>query len=108
LNVVRSGGSVTPQGEHLVDGSYVEAVLVWREGARSERVEQWLSRENLRWQEMRLGLLVTGDRATFEAAFDIDLGTAQPPVRITVPAELRDDVESITIPPPRQIMSPSR
>ena len=99
---------MTPQSEHFVNGGYVEAVLVWREGARSERVEQWLSQQNLRWQEMLLGLLVSGDRRTFEVAFGIDLGTAQPPVRIAVPEQLRRDVASITIPPPRQIMNPAR
>ena len=52
---------------------------------------------------MRAGLLVTGDRAGFEAAFGLGLSEAVPPVRLKVPAELAATVASATIPPPRRI-----
>lgn len=88
----------------MLDESYIEAVFELTEGAARGRVEDWLARRGLRSLPMRAGLLVTGDQASFEAAFGVTIAGAEPPVRIEVPPELADVVKSATIPPPRRIM----
>lgn len=87
----------------MFDDDYVEAILELAEGADASRVAEWLSDRGLHSQPMRAGLLVTGDRAGFEAAFGMGLSEAVPPVRLKVPAELAATVASATIPPPRRI-----
>jgi hypothetical protein len=87
----------------FLDDSYIEAILELSENADRARVEEWLARRGLRAMPMRAGLLVTGDRASFEAAFGATIAGAEPPVRLNVPPELADVVESATIPPVRKI-----
>jgi hypothetical protein len=87
----------------VINDDYVEAILELSEGADASRVAEWLSDQGLHSQPMRAGLLVTGDRAGFEAAFGASLADAVPPVRLEVPTELAAAVVSATIPPPRRI-----
>lgn len=51
---------------------------------------------------MRVGLLISADRATFERVFGVELRDADPPVALTVPLGLTATVASIAIPKPRQ------
>jgi hypothetical protein len=88
----------------VIDDSYLEAVFELAEGTDRGQVEEWLARRGLRSLPMRAGLLVTGDQASFEAAFGVTIAGAEPPVRIEVPPELADVVKSATIPRPRKIM----
>jgi hypothetical protein len=86
----------------MIDSPYVEAILEWRDGG-DPAVERWLAARGLGFLPMRAGLLVTGSRAVFEAAFGVDLELAEPPVRLPVPDQLSNTVASVTIPPPREI-----
>ena len=87
----------------MIDPSYVEAIFT---GSKEEttQAEAWLTQRNLQPIPMRAGLLATGTRAAFEAAFGVDLANATPPVQLEVPEELREAISSIVIPPPRRVM----
>ena len=87
----------------MIDRSYVEAILT---GPKEEiaQVEAWLTHRNLQPIPMQAGLLATGTRAAFEAAFGVDLANATPPVQLEVPPELREAISSIVIPPPGRVM----
>jgi hypothetical protein len=80
---------------------HVEAIFT---GSKEEtaQVEKWLTDRSLQPIPMRAGLLATGTRAAFEAAFGVDLADARPPVQLEVPHELREAISSIVIPPPRR------
>jgi hypothetical protein len=87
----------------MIDPTYVEAILT---GSKEEttQVEAWLTHRNLQPIPMRAGLLATGTRDAFEAAFGVDLANATPPIQLEVPEELREAISSIVIPPPRRVM----
>jgi hypothetical protein len=87
----------------MIDPSYVEAICTLEKEAVPQ-VQRWLADRGLRSVPMRAGLLVTGDRAAFETAFNVDLREARPPVRLEVPSELREVVSAMEIPPVRRIM----
>jgi len=87
----------------MVEEGYVEGLLLWSEGGSSLEAARWCSERGLRCLPMRAGLLISGDRDSFERAFAVDLKEVEPPVSLPVPAELRGIVSSIAIPSPRQI-----
>ena len=87
----------------MIDPTYVEAILT-RSKEEMAKVEAWLTDRSLQPIPMRAGLLATGTRDAFEAAFGVDLANATPPVQLEVPEELREAISSIVIPPPRRVM----
>jgi hypothetical protein len=87
----------------MIDPRHVEAILT-RSKEEMTQVEEWLTHRSLQPIPMRAGLLATGTRAAFEAAFGVDLADATPPVQLEVPQELREAISSIVIPPPRRVM----
>jgi hypothetical protein len=86
----------------MIDPTYVEAIVALTEEAMPE-VQRWLADRGLQSVPMRAGLLATGDRAAFEAAFGVDLRDARLPLRLEAPPELSGAVSSIVIPPLRRI-----
>jgi hypothetical protein len=86
----------------MVGDEYVEAVLTLRAGEHEQRVVDWLSAHGLGSLPMRSGLLVQGTRQAFDAAFGVHFEQAHLPMVLPVPAELRDAVDTITVPAPRQ------
>jgi hypothetical protein len=86
----------------MLSADYVEAVALLTPSANPTPVERWPSARGLRVSTLTAGLLVQGDRGTFERAFGVDLGRATPPVALPVPAELAALVAAITIPAPRR------
>lgn len=86
----------------MVSEEYLEAVLTARKPGQLDRAEHWLGAHGLRFVPLRTGLLVQGDRQTFDAAFGIDLQRATLPMSLPIPPELQDLVASITIPAPRR------
>jgi hypothetical protein len=86
----------------MIDPSYIEAIVEYREGASTASVEDWLREHGLGTRPMKGGALVAGGRANFEAAFGVDLRRAEPPVQLPVPSELQLAVSSVTIPRPPQ------
>lgn len=87
----------------MIDPAHVEAFLI-RSKEEMTQVEEWLTDRSLQPIPMQAGLLATGTRAAFEAAFGVDLANARPPVQLEVPQELREAISSIVIPPPRRFM----
>jgi hypothetical protein len=79
-------------------GQHREVVVQLRPGGDPERITRWLRRHNLEVLPLVVGLLATGDAAAVRAAFG-----AEPEGELPVPAELRADVESISIVPPKQL-----
>lgn len=92
-------GAFGGQENHgTVSEEYAEAVLTLAEPSGATRVEQWLDAHGFRFVPLRIGLLVQGDRKTFDAAFGVDLRREPLPATLPVPADLRGLVASITIP----------
>ena len=89
----------------MIDWPYVEAILEWRLRGSNAATEDWLVAQGLQFVPMQGGLLVTGGRADFERAFEIDLEQAELPVHLEIPVDLGDAVASVTIPPLRTITS---
>ena len=87
----------------MIDPTYVQAILTGSKEATTQ-VEAWLTHRNLQPIPMRAGLLATGTRDAFEAAFGIDLADATPPVQLEVPQELREAISSIVNTPPGRVM----
>jgi hypothetical protein len=85
------------------DDEYIEAILVWSDQGPSPEVESWLHAHGFETMEMAAGLLVTGTRRQFAAAFGVDPLVDERPLALPVPNELRDKVVSIMIGPPRRI-----
>lgn len=81
-----------------MDDVYIEAILLWTNQGPSPLAERWLQQHGLDHLPMQAGLLVTGSRAQFEAAFGVDLSQARRPISLPIPPELRGVVASIVIP----------
>ena len=79
---------------------YFEAILIWTQSGPSPAVAQWMAERGLQTRSMRQGLLISGERATFEFAFQVELDLESLPLSLPVPDELREAVASITIPKP--------
>lgn len=87
---------------------YIEAILVWSENGPSPSAVEWFSKRGLTATPMRAGLLISGDRQTFDAVFSVGLQMLEPPVSLPIPAELMSVVSSITIPKPRRFQESER
>lgn len=77
---------------------HVEVVVALRPGADPGVVAEWLRRRGLDVMPLVVGVLATGDASAVRAAFGPDLGGA-----LAVPEELRADVESIALVPPKRL-----
>lgn len=86
----------------LVENDYIEAVLIWSNKGRSEAAILWFVDRGFRTMPMKAGLLFSGSKACFEAAFDVDLAVSEPPITLSVPDALGEAVSSIIIPKPRK------
>jgi hypothetical protein len=80
------------------EGQHWEVVVRLRPGGDLERVKGWLRERNLEVLPLVVGLLATGDAAAVRAAFG-----AEPEGELPVPEELRADVESVSVVPPKQL-----
>ncbi len=76
---------------------HLEAMLLWSDAGPDRSADGWLAERGLTVMPMRQGLLATGDRATFEKAFDVDLEGRALPIALPVPHALRDAVAAISI-----------
>ena len=88
---------------------HVEAILLWSAQGPSPAAERWLSDRGLAVTPMQAGLLVSGRREAFEAAFGLSLAGRDLPVSLPVPVPLGDDCcrdlnSSTTNLPPREIV----
>lgn len=79
---------------------YCEGILVWTANGPSAAVREWLADHGLETMPMRRGLLISGDRKRFEAAFQVKLDSQALPAALPIPSEWRDIVSSITVPKP--------
>jgi hypothetical protein len=82
----------------FMDEDFIEAILLWREGANPNVVLDWLHSRNLANIPMGSGLLITGPPAAFDAAFGTALSEAQRPFSLPLPEAIRPHVASIQIP----------
>lgn len=80
------------------EGQHWEVVVQLRPGGDPERVRGWLRERNLEFVPLVVGLLATGDADVVRAAFGAELGDELP-----VPDELRADVVSVSVVPPKQV-----
>ena len=85
-----------------MEPDYVEAILELSAGGPAPETRAWFVQRGFRTMPMRVGLLISADRDTFERVFRVELRDAAPPVALTVPLELAATVASIVIPKPRQ------
>jgi hypothetical protein len=85
----------------LMAYDYIELFLKCRENGDTRAVNEWVRQHGLSAATMKSGLLLSGDRKQVEKAFSVSLEDIQPPTSLPVPEELRDHVESITVPRPR-------
>ena len=65
-----------------MDQDHLEATLLWSDSGPSPAAEQWLRDQGFQVLEMRAGLLFTGPRESFEAAFGFDLSDMELPVSL--------------------------
>ena len=86
----------------MAEDENVEAIVIWSERGPSEDARQWLCAKGLTLTPMRSGLLVSGARTSFEAAFGVTLGSREHPGSLPVPPELKGHVRSIGLPPLRR------
>jgi hypothetical protein len=76
---------------------HVEVAVELRPGADRDAVADWLRRRGLDATATIVGLAVIGDTATVGSAFG-----AEPEGTLPVPEELRADVESVAVVPPKE------
>lgn len=77
--------------------NHLEAILLWSAKGPSLAVERWLSNRGLAVAPIGAGLLVSGGREVFEAAFGVSLVGLDLPIDLPVPVELHDHVAAISI-----------
>lgn len=80
---------------------YIEVFLKWTPRAVTHVVREWLEQHGLSVATMKSGVLLSGTRNQIERAFSVSLENIEPPVNLPVPVELRDHVDSVTVPKPR-------
>lgn len=90
-------GRAISQPEPVMSQDHMEAILLWTPDGPSPSAEQWLTARGFRTMPMRAGLLVMGDRETFERAFGVRLVGSELPTTLPVPAPLQDTVATISI-----------
>jgi len=80
---------------------YIELFLKWTPSAATESARRWLERHGLTVMTMKSGVLLSGTRNQIEKVFSVSLENIELPMNLPVPAELRDHVDSVTLPKPR-------
>jgi hypothetical protein len=86
-----------------MDENFIEAILLWNEASYSQAIMEWLHHKNFNTIPMQCGLLITGTRADFEAAFGTDLAEIRLPFSLPLPEIMRKLVASVQIPELRRI-----
>lgn len=89
-----------PNPGNYVSPTPVEGVATWAV-APSEATAIWFRDRGFTVASMKVGLLISAPRETFEQVFNVNL-TAKLPLAIRVPEALRQEIASITIPVPRK------
>ena len=90
-------GRATTQPEPVMSEDHMEAILLWSSAESAAAAEQWLAAQGFETMPMRAGLLVTGERKTFERAFGVRLAGRELPLTLPVPAALQGVVDTISI-----------
>lgn len=80
-------------------GDYVEAVAELRLRAERSTVADWCRARELTCSPMAEGMLISGSRALFEAAFGRAVPDRTRSTRLAPPPELRGVVESVIVLP---------
>jgi hypothetical protein len=82
----------------LTDG-YVELLVKWAPKAKADAARQWLEKRGLTVTPAPAipGAIVLGTNKQIEAALSVSLADAKPPTNLSIPEEMRDHIESITI-----------
>jgi hypothetical protein len=81
---------------------HVELILQWEADANTDRVRDWLRQRGIGFMPMQSGLLIFGNKGTFDQHLSVSLDNITPPAQIPVPPELQNDVKSIMLPSPRR------
>jgi hypothetical protein len=81
---------------------HVELILQWKANADTNRVRDWLKQRGIGFMEMQSGLLIFGNKGTFDQHLSVALDDITPPAQIPVPPQLQNDVTSIMLPSPRR------
>jgi hypothetical protein len=85
-------------GESGKDGDYVEVIAVLSPAGSRALVEKWFAERSFRTVPMHSGLLVVGDRAAVNRAFNVRIAGLSEHINLPIPEALVDQVASITIP----------
>jgi len=80
-------------------GDFVEAVVELRSPAATSTLSDWCTARELTCSPMAAGILVSGSRARFEAAFGQAVPDRTRSTRLASPPELRGVVESVIVLP---------
>ena len=94
------GAGHSIEGIALAD-DYFELFVKWTPNTVTDNARRWLEQRGFMVTTMKSGVLLLGTRNQIENAFSVSLENIKLPVNLPVPAELRDYVDSITIPKPR-------
>ena len=81
---------------------HVELILQWKADADTDKVRDWLKERGIDFMPMQSGLLIFGNRETFDRELSVSLDDIKPPAQISVPLQLQNDVLSIMLPSPRR------
>ena len=98
VNQFGAGHSI--EGIALAD-DYFELFVKWTPNTVTDNARRWLEQRGFTVTPMKSGVLLLGTINQIENAFSVSLENIKLPVNLPVPAELRDYVDSITIPKPR-------
>jgi hypothetical protein len=82
---------------------HVELILQWKADADTDKVRDWLKERGIDFMPMQSGLLIFGNRETFDRELSVSLDDIKPPAQIPVPLRLQKDVLSIMLPSPRRL-----
>jgi hypothetical protein len=106
LGVILAAASISSAAGHSIKGialadDYIELFVEWAPNAATDRARRWLEQRGFRVNTTKSGVLLLGTKNQIEKAFSVSLENIKLPVNLQVPAELRECIESITIPKPR-------
>ena len=76
---------------------FIEAWVETRAMPPPDSVAQWFTSRGISVMPAHVGLLASGPRDAFETAFEKPLPSRTTAFSLPVPAELQDDVQSITV-----------
>jgi hypothetical protein len=88
-------------GEQNVAGDFYEVLLKWTPSGADPRVGEWLEGQGLTAMSMKAGMLTLASPGQIERSFGVSVESAQPPLELPVPQELKSAVSSITVLKPR-------